>query len=118
MTLSVSTPKLQRNAKMAENTFRSLVGKRMTKNVKFLGTDVTISKLSVSQVLEIQAKAKNTTEDEANAIDLLRTVIRLSVTGAEDISDEEFAEFPLEEISRLANDIMKYSGMNNEQQGK
>lgn len=104
---------------MANIAFRDLIGQRVEKNTKFMGKDVTISKLSVSQVLEIQEKAKTIQDDETGGLELLRTVIRLSVKGAEDLTDEDFATFPMEELAKLSNEIMKYSGMGQqEQQGK
>jgi len=132
-----------------EKGFKKLVGKRMNKKLKFMGEDVTIYKLSVAQVQEIQAEAKiqeakqkaadllndsralriktlreageNDAADElasepddtadADGFGILRTVLRSAVEGAEDITDEDFAMFPMDELTTLSNEIMTFSGV-------
>jgi hypothetical protein len=96
---------------------KSLVGRKMTKNVKFMGEDVKISKLSVSEVMEIQERAKVLEKDEAEGFNILKTVIRASVEGANDLSDQDFDNFPLDELSKLSNSIMEFSGIG-QNQGK
>ena len=54
-------PKLQVN-KMSG--IKSLVGRKMTRVTKFMGEDVTISKLNVANVMEIQEKAKKLEEND------------------------------------------------------
>ena len=46
---------------------KDLVGKKMTKSVKFMGEDVKISKLSVAEVMDIQNKAKTLEQDDFQA---------------------------------------------------
>jgi hypothetical protein len=98
---------------MAEG-FRGLVGRKMQQKVKFMGEDVVIWKLSVAQVMEIQAQAKDA-EKDGNAdevgFDVLQTILRLAVEGADDLSVEEFRAFPLDELNKLSNAIMKFSGV-------
>jgi hypothetical protein len=89
----------------------ALLGKRMSKRVKFLGEDVTIFKLTVSEVKEIQEKAKNLETDEEAGLDILRTVIRRAVEGASELQDEHFEQWPMDELRDLSNAIMKYSGI-------
>jgi len=98
---------------------KALVGKKMSKNVKFMGEDVKISKLSVAEVMDIQEKAQALNEDNASAtagFDILTTVIRSAVEGAAELTDEDFQSFPMEELSTLSNNIMSFSGMGAEQQ--
>jgi len=90
---------------------KALVGKRVSKSVKFMGEDIKISKLSVAEVLEIQNKAKELKEDEALGLDVLRTVIRSAVEGGDELSDTDFETFPMEELSKLSTEIMKFSGI-------
>jgi hypothetical protein len=97
--------------------FSALTKKPMTKSVKFMGTEVTIKKLTVGEVRAIQEQARAMTEkgDEGDSsFDILRTVIKSSVTGAEDLADEDFENFPMDELSKLSTDIMKFSGMSND----
>jgi len=94
---------------------RGLVGKKMTKAVKFMGEDVKISKLSVAEVMSIQEHAKDVENDEAAGLALLQTVIRSAVEGADELADEDFLTFPMDELSKLSNEIMKFSGIGNEQ---
>lgn len=91
---------------------KGLVGRKMTKSIKFMGEDVLISKLNVANVMEIQEKAKKLEENDNEGFDLLKSIIRSAVEGANDLSDEDFEGFPLDELSRLSNEIMKFSGIN------
>ena len=94
---------------------KSLVGRKMTKKVKFMGEDVEISKLSVSEVMDIQEKAKAIEKDESEGFNVLKAVIRSAVAGSDDLSDEDFKQFPLDELSKLSNEIMKFSGIAQDQ---
>jgi len=94
---------------------KGLVGRKMTKNVKFMGEDVKISKLSVSEVMEIQERAKALEKDESEGFNILKTVIRASVDGAKDLTDQDFDNFPLDELSKLSNEIMRFSGIGQDQ---
>ncbi len=111
MTSKIQIPKISKDNKMATSGIQSLVGRKMTKTYKFLGEDVKIAKLSVSQVMEIQEAASHTTESDNQGLDLLRSVIRMSVEGATELSDEDFAGFPMDELSKLSTEIMKFSGI-------
>lgn len=103
---------------MAGN-IKNLVGKRMTKDVKFLNENIQISKLTVAEVLEIQAEAKDAQSqenpDDAMGLSLLKKVIRLSVKDASELTDEDFRSFPMDELTKLSQEIMKFSGMVAEQ---
>lgn len=99
---------------MADTAFASLVTKRLTKSVDFMGDKVKISKLTVSQVLEIQAAADESKGDSTSTLDLLRRVIKMSVEGAAELDDESFKNFPMDELSKLSSEILKYSGMTSE----
>ena len=93
---------------------KNLVGKRITKNYKFMGENLEIAKLTVSEVLEIQSMVGKEGDDEAG-FDLLKHVIRTAVKEAEELTDDDFNSFPIEELSKLSNEIMKFSGMVGEQ---
>ncbi len=97
---------------------KGLVGKKMTKTVKFMGDEVKISKMSVSEVLEVQEKAKSLAENDGESFEVLKKVIKLSVEGATDLGDEEFNNFPLDELSKLSAEIMKWSGLGEQKEGK
>ena len=88
-----------------------MVGKRMTKKIKFMGQEIEISKLSVSQVMEIQNMAQKAENDEDEGFNVLKTVIRFAVADAETLTDEDFESFPLSDISSLSEQIMKFSGI-------
>lgn len=96
---------------MATN-LKSLVGKSITKKAKFCGEDITIKKLSVAQVMELQEKFKSLDNDESS-LEILKLVIRHSADGGDELSDEDFKGFPIEELSNLSNEILKFSGLGN-----
>ena len=99
---------------MAESNIRNLIGRKMTKLVKFMGEDVKIFKLTVAEVLTIQEAAKGSEEDDNKGFDVLKTVIRSAVEGASELTDEDFKGFPMDELSKVSNEIMKFSGIGNE----
>lgn len=92
---------------------KHLIGKSMSKKVKFLGEEVTIKKLTVAQVMSIQELVKQTAEGEDNSMEVLSFVITNAVDGAADLTKDEIEQFPLEELSRLSNDILDFSGLGN-----
>jgi len=95
----------------------ALLGKRMSKRVKFLDQDITIFKLTVAEVKDIQEKAKLLETDDEAGLDILRTVIRSAVEGGSALEDDHFEAWPMDELSKLSNAIMKFSGIG-EDQGK
>jgi hypothetical protein len=90
---------------------RGLVGKRVSKKYRFMDQDLKINKLSVAEVMQIQEKAKEAEKDETEGFNILKMVIRLSAEGAEDLTDSDFDTFPLDELSKLSGEIMKFSGI-------
>jgi len=114
MTSKLVIPKISKVNNMAEG-IKGLVGRKMTKTYKFMGEDVKISKLSVSEVMEIQERAKELENNDSAGLEVLKTVITASVEGAKDLSDEDFKNFPMDELSKLSAEIMKFSGIGAEQ---
>jgi hypothetical protein len=107
----MATPAMSKGNKMS---IKTLVGKKITKTVKFMNEDVQIKKLNVDEVMDIQAKAKNISEDDSQGFEVLRHVIKVAVEGADDLSDQDFNAFPMDELSKLSNEIMKFSGLGSE----
>jgi hypothetical protein len=95
------------------------VDKTMTKDVPFNGSDVTINKLSVGKVKEIQAMAKEIEGrkdgDDESGLDILQLVVRSGVEGGSDLTSSHFDAFPMDELSKLSNAIMKFSGIGADQ---
>ena len=95
---------------------KGMVGKRMSKKVKFMSEDVEIYKLSVAEVLQIQQQIKDdAAASETDSFNTLHMVIRLGVADAAELSSEDFNAFPMDELSRLSNEVMKFSGVAAEQ---
>lgn len=90
---------------------KTLAGKRISKQIKFMGEDIKIHKLSVGEVLKIQEQAKGIEQNEREGFNVLKTVIKSSVEGADDLTDEDFSNLPMDELSKLSNEIMKFSGI-------
>ena len=110
-------PNQSKDLKMS--SFKDLASKRMKKKVKFMGEDVTIYKLTVKEVLEIQEAAKSLNDENTEeGLSVLRKVISLAVEGADELDESDFERFPMEELSRLSQEVMKYSGMGDKPQGK
>jgi hypothetical protein len=94
---------------------KNLVGKRINKKFKFMGEDININKLSVQEVMDIQSAAKDIREDSDEGLSILRKVIRSAVEGGDLLTDEDFQTFPMDELSKLSSEIMKFSGIGADQ---
>lgn len=116
MTSNIKIPKIERLSNMS--ALKKLVGKTVSKKIKFMNEEVTINKLTVAQVLAVQAKAKELeASSDSNGLEVLKAVISASVEDGGDLTDEDYQEFPMDELSKLSQEIMKFSGFG-EQAGK
>ena len=99
---------------------KHLVGKDVTKEVDFMNDKVTIRKLNTGRILEVQKavqemnKKSKGKDDDDTSLNLIRIVIRNGVIGANELKDEDFLEFPLDEINKLVESILGYSGLSQE----
>lgn len=105
------SPSLKKDSKMG---IKDLVGKKMDKEVPFMGAKVKISKLTVEEVLAIQEMAKSSDNGDDDSLRVLRKVIQSAVEGASELGDDDFRQFPMDELSKLSNEIMKFSGLGQE----
>lgn len=112
----MSVPKLKGNTAMS--SLKDLINKKITKSVKFMGADVKIQKLSVDEVVAIQAKAKAMGNSDDAGIVVLQTIVAYGLEGASELSDEDYRQLPMEELSTLSNLIMAFSGMGADKPGK
>ena len=107
----MSVPNLTNKEVTAMSAMKALVGKRLRKNSPFMEEEVEILKLSVSEVMGIQKSAKDIGEDETANFRLLQDVIKVGCPDAADLTPEDFDQFPLDELSKLSNAIMQFSGV-------
>jgi len=89
---------------------KHLIGKRMTKQINFMGEKVTIKKLTVAEIMQVQELNKNL--KEGDEMSTLHLIVRSAVEGAEELTDDELTGFPLDELSQLSSEIVKFSGIN------
>lgn len=89
---------------------KHLVGKIQTKQVEFIGDSVEIKKLPVSDILVLQKKIVdlNKKKDEMG---LIRLVLRTSVIGAEELTDDDFNSFPPGDLAKLVEEVLVYCGL-------
>ena len=90
---------------------RQFVGKNQKHKLKFMDGEVEAKALTVGQVKEVQRIAKNIVEGDGNDLDAVMYVIRVSVDGASDLTNEEFESFSIEEIKNLSEEILAVSGL-------
>jgi hypothetical protein len=104
----------EQEKKMAENRF---VGTKVTKKTKFMGQDLDICKLTITQVMRIQAQAKVLEENasETENLKLLSIVVQEGAKELSELTAEQLYEFPMDELTTLSNEIMKYSGLGNKE---
>ena len=88
---------------------------RFTSAYKFGTETIEISKLTGAQALEVKkivsdSKEKELSEDEGG-LAVIFHVLRSSVKDMKELTDEQLLDFPLEELNKLADKIMEFSGM-------
>jgi hypothetical protein len=96
---------------------KHLVGKEITKKVPFMGEEVEVRNLTVGQAREIEAMTKEVNklpEDDRDHLALLRSVVRIAVVGAEELTDEELDTFPITELTSLSQSIMGTEALGND----
>ena len=81
-----------------------------------MGHDIEIRPLSVAQVKIFQDNMKKLEEgqiEDDNELGLFsqRDLIRMGVVGAKDLTDEELDNMSIIDMTDLANEILKYSGL-------
>lgn len=93
---------------------KHLVGKELTKKVPFMGEEVEVRQLTINSVLKVQGmveKAAKAKDQNKAQMDLMKSVLRLAVVGADEISDLEFDSFPITELTQLSEQILAVSGL-------
>jgi hypothetical protein len=97
---------------------KHLVGKEIIKKVPFMGDEVEVRKLTVGQVLEVQKiiQKSSKSKSEDSQVELIRDVIKLAVVGADELTDDDFRQFPLQELNALSEEIINYSGLGGNQE--
>lgn len=95
---------------------KHLVGKEIVKEFDFMGETVTVRKLTVREVLEVQKEINklSKSKDELSQVAIIRELLRKTVKGADTMSDEEFDQFPLSELTALVEQAVAFSGMGGE----
>lgn len=98
---------------LSKGQFSRLSTKQIKQEVDFMGEKVTIRKLSVSEVFDVQEASVRVQEDSnvKEALALTKTIIKLSAEGAAELTDEEFEGFPMGELTALSSKIMDFSGL-------
>jgi hypothetical protein len=89
------------------------IGAKAVKTIKFMDKDLEISKLSINQVLRIQAITKENENSgaEDSSIKILSAVIREGAVELRDLTQEDLQDFPMEALAELSNTIMSFSGL-------
>jgi hypothetical protein len=92
---------------------KHLVGKSVTEKVPFMGDEVEVKKLTVGQVMSLQKLILAAADggDENAQLKLLCDIIKIAVVGAEELTDEDFNTFPIQELTTLSEHIMRLSGL-------
>ena len=97
---------------------KHLVGKEITQEFYFMGEKIEVRKLSVKEVLEVQKEINklNKSKSETAQISIIRELLRKTVVGAKEMTDEEFDAFPLGELSDLVEKSVSFSGMSGKEE--
>jgi len=93
--------------------------KKTAKEVQFLGEKIEIFKLSVTDVLSIQALTKELAGDPDNNVPAdpeasLKGLINTIQLGAPELAGyekEELYDIGIDDLNKLADEILKFSGM-------
>ena len=91
----------------------NLVGKKLNKTTKFVGEEITITKLPLARVFDIQEKAKAAGADEKAQMEIMLFTFQSAVTGAGELTLEDMYSFPLDDLQKLSEEILEFSGLGN-----
>lgn len=99
------------------NRFIDAAGK-VTKKIRFIDQEVEIIKLTVRHVTEIQEFSKEVESPEypdktAGNIKMLFLVCRMGTPELLTMTDEELHQLPMDELTKLSDEILKYAGLGN-----
>ena len=110
----MSVPQLKKEiAVTTSQTPNRFMAAVVTKKVKFLGLDLEINKLSVQQTVDMRetAKAVASAEDELGNFKLICEIVRMGAKELGDLTDEELATLSLDDLVKLSDEIMMFSGL-------
>lgn len=99
---------------------KQLLGKVKSVKVPFMEETVEVTRLTVTQVKEFQKEltaAKLEEADEDSGLKIQRTIVRMAVIGAKDLSDDELDSFPLVELTKLTSKILELAGVSGNSEG-
>ena len=99
---------------------KQLLGKVKTVKVPFMDETVEVTRLTVAQVKEFQKELNAVKLDDADdegGLKIQRTIVRMGVVGAADLTDEELDSFPLVELTKLVQEILKLAGVSGAAEG-
>jgi DNA-binding transcriptional MerR regulator len=83
----------------------------MSKSVPFLDGKLVIYKLTVDQVDEIRQLLSDKTEGESQDYAVVHTVLKYGADNGENLTVEDLKQLPLEELSKLSEAILEFSGV-------
>ncbi len=88
---------------------------QLKREVPFMGGVIDVRKTTVRDLRDVQELAKTIdfTKDTEETMQFVYNTLRRFVDGASDMTDEEFEEFPVEDLSGLIQTILG-SGSGNE----
>ncbi|MGI9549112.1 MAG: hypothetical protein ACR2M7_03960 [Bdellovibrionales bacterium] len=83
--------------------------KDITKKVPFLDQEVEIKQLTVKGVKDLQDALKG--DDALDALNTLGKIFKMTVVGAEEMTNEDFEKFPIQPLTDLSQEILKFNGL-------
>jgi hypothetical protein len=93
---------------------KQFIGQVQTRTVSFMDGEVEVKTLTVggAKAIDLKTKelAKKKDASDMDQLELLRFIIRTSVVGAEEMTDEEIDGFPMTELTKLAEGVMGVTG--------
>jgi len=91
---------------------RALISIRQSKTVNFMGEKLRINKLTLTECTDVQTEAqKIDAERPEQAFELLKKIVRTGVPIAKDFTDDDFGMFPMDDLNKLSDEVLKYGGM-------
>ena len=84
----------------------------ITKKVPFLGQEVEVKQLTVKGIKDLQANLDaNKDAKDLGGLATLAIIFKATVIGAEDMTDADFENFPIQALTDLSNEILIFNGL-------
>ena len=101
---------------------RELARTAKTKPYTFMGEEVTLRKLSITEVIKLQGLVEEVQSDDnkdkvKGNLEVLIHTLQTGIVEMKEVPEDDFMECPLDDLTKASQAIMTFSGMAGDEMG-